>query len=399
MVNFTALPVSVLSLTIDILLVILCLGAICFYCFAIYGAIRELRHPHPFDPEFHPAVSILKPICGLDEDAEENLASFCQQDYPQYQIIFAVQDATDPSIEIVHKLMQHFPEQEMQLVVSDRIIGVNPKVNNLANAAPKARYDLWLIADSDIRVGNDYLQQVVQPFQNSEVGVVTCMYRSLTRGWVTMLEAIGTATNFHPGVLVARQLEGINFAFGQTIVIRRAVLEKIGGFEAIADYLADDYQLGYLPAAAGYKVVLSNYVVEHVLASSHLLDAFQRQIRWERGIRVSRPWGYLGRIFTYGAIASLLLPIATKGSLLGWMTLCITWTVRLTLGWIVGVGILKDSSTQRFWWLMPLWDTVSFMIWLCGFVGSSINWRGKSFQLTRGGKLLHINSDSAKLQS
>lgn len=388
-----------MCMTINILLIIVCLGAVYFYCYAIYGALDWLRHPHSLDPEFHPAVSILKPICGLDEDADENLASFCQQDYPEYQIIFAVRDSTDPSIEVVQKLMHQFPEREIELIVSDRAIGVHPKVNNLANAATKAKYDLWLVADSDIRVGKDYLQQVVQPFQNADVGVVTCMYRSLVRGWVTRLEAIVTATDFHPGVLVARKLEGISFAFGQTIAIRQTVLEKIGGFEAIADYLADDYQLGYLPAAAGYKVVLSNYVVEHVLASSSVVESFQRQIRWVRGIRVSRPWGYLGKIFTYGAIASLLLPIATKGAVLGWVALVIIWVIRLTMGWIVGVWILKDSSTQRFWWLMPLCDLLSFAIWLCGFVGSSIEWRGQRFKLLRGGKLLPITSDSAKLQT
>lgn len=212
-----------------------------------------------------------------------------------------------------------------------------------------------------------------------------------------MLEAIGTATDFHPGVLVARKLEGVNFAFGSTIAIRRTVLEKIGGFEAIADYLADDYQLGYLPASAGYKVVISNYVVEHVLAASSLLESLQRQIRWAKGIRVSRPWGYLGKIFTYGAIASLLLLIATKGAVLGWTAIGITWTMRMIMGWIVGVWLLKDACTQRFWWLLPIRDLLSFVIWLCGFVGSTINWRGQRFQLSRGGKLLPIKSNSGEL--
>jgi len=275
--------------------------------------------------------------------------------------------------------------------VSDRIIGANLKVSNLANAVTVAKHEILLIADSDIRVGTDYLHRVIQPLKDDQVGVVTCLYRSLASGWVTILEAIGTACDFHPGVLVSNQLEGIKFAFGSTIVIRKQALAAIGGFDAIADYLADDFQLGYLPAQTGYKVVLSDYIVDHVLDTSTLADAIQRQIRWARCIRVSRPWGYLGLLFTFGTVTSLLFLLATGGSTLGWTVLIITWVMRLLIGWVVGVKMLNDQVVKRFFWVIPARDLFHFAIWCGGFVGSTIAWRGQKFQLIKGGKLVFVN--------
>ncbi|HEY9631820.1 MAG TPA: bacteriohopanetetrol glucosamine biosynthesis glycosyltransferase HpnI, partial [Coleofasciculaceae cyanobacterium] len=366
---------------IDSLLFILSLSADWFYGYAIYAGFLFSSRSYSINPDFHPSVTILKPICGLDGDAYENLASFCQQDYPEYQIIFAVRDAADPGIEIVQKIIHYFPEMDIQLVASDRTIGTNLKVSNLANAAAVAKYEILVIADSDIRVGRDYLQRVVQPLQDENVGVVTCPYRSLAKGWVAILEALGNATDFHAGVFVSKHLEGVQFAFGSTIVIRQAVLEAIGGFPAIADYLADDFQLGYLPAQLGYEVVLSDYVVEHVLATTTLVDSIKRQIRWARGMRVSRPWGYLGLIFTYGTATSLLFLIATGGSIWGWVVLGITWSIRLAMAWVVGVYILKDSFAKKFLWLVPIQDLINFAVWGYGLVGSTIEWRGQQLKL------------------
>ena len=378
---------------INVLLLLLSLSAVLFYSVAIYSAIAFLRHSHPIDADFHPAITILKPICGLDNHAYENLASFCQQDYPEYQIIFGVRDSQDPSIEIVQRLIQQFPEVDMQLVVSDRLIGANLKVSNLANAVTAAKHEILIIADSDIRVTKDYLQQVIQPLKDEKVGVVTCLYRSVAQGWVTTLEAISTATDFHPGVLVSRQLEGIKFAFGSTIVIRKSVLEKIGGFAEIADYLADDFQLGYLPSQVGYKVILSNYIVEHVLDKSSLIDSLNRQIRWARCIRVSRPGGYWGLLFTFGTVFSLLFLLNTGGSVLGWTSFVITWVMRFVMGWVVGIKVLKDSVAKKYLWVIPLRDLLHFLIWSSGFIGNTIEWRRQKFQLIKGGKLVAISSD------
>ena len=383
-----------LTTAIDFLLLILCLSAIWFYSYASYvGIVFFRRLLPPLDQKFHPPIAILKPICGIDSDAYENLASFCQQDYPQYQLIFAVLEREDPGIEIVQKVIHDFPDLDIQLIIGEATttIGANRKVSNLVNAFTKAKYDILVIADSDIRVGRDYLQRVIQPLKAENVGIVTCLYRSLAQGLVATLEALGTATEFQAGVLVSRQLEGVKFALGQTIVIRKKVLEAIGGFTAISDYLADDFQLGYLSAQAGYQVVLSDFVVEHVLATTTLVDSFKRLIRWARGVRVSRPWGYLGLIFTHGTATSLLFLIATGGSTLGWVVLATTWTIRLIMAWIIGVNILNDPQAKKIIWLVPLRDIISFAIWLYSFMGNTIEWRGRRLKLTKSGKLVQIS--------
>ena len=369
------------------LMLILCLSAVLFYTYGVYTAIIFLRDSPPINPEFHPPVTILKPLCGIDQGTYTNLASFCQQNYPQYQIIFSVRSSTDPSIEVIEKLIQQFPEIDINLLVKDQIIGANLKISNLANAVTIAKYDILVIADSDIRVGSEYLKTVIQPLQDQKVGVVTCLYRSTAQGIATILEAICTATDFQVGILVSKQLEGIKFALGSTIVIRKTTLTKIGCFAAVADYLADDYQLGYLPTQIGEKVVLSNYIVEHGLGHSSLLDSINRQIRWARCIRVSRPWGYGGLIFTFGTISSLLLLITNSGSIFSWLVFSITFLMRLIMAWLIGVKLLNDSVTKKYFWLIPIADIVRFIIWCCGFFGNTIKWRGTKFKLVKDGKL------------
>jgi ceramide glucosyltransferase len=377
----------------SLVLFLLCLSAIVYYCYAIYAAGCFFSKPAKIDINFHPAISILKPICGSDSNTYNNLASFCQQDYPTYQIIFGVQDKHDPSLKIIKQLIADFPNVDIQYVINSGTTGTNRKVNNLASAAVKASYDILLLADSDVRVGQDYLRHVVQPLEQPKVGVVTCMYRSLATGWIATLEALSTTTDFHPGVLVSTQLENTAFAMGQTIVIRRSVLKKIGGFDAIADYLADDFQLGYLPAQAGYEVVLSTYVVDHVLASSTLMESLQRQIRWMLNIRVSRPWGYAGLIFTYGTVSSLLLLQTTERSTFAWAVLGITWTLRLIMAWFVGVKSLRDPVAKKWLWLVPLRDLINVALWCYGFVGNTIKWRGQQFRLTKEGELIACPSN------
>ena len=370
------------------LLLILCLASIWFYCYGIYAGLTFFKYPYPFDAAFHPDVTILKPVCGNDGNLYENLATFCRQDYPNFQIIFSVRDQ-DTGISIIEQIIHDFPELDIQLVVCDRIIGTNLKVSNLANAAVYAKHSILVLADSDVRVGSDYLMRIIQPFQNQNVGVVTCLYRSSAQGWVTIIEALRQTTEFSTGVLVSNKLEGgIKYAFGQTIVIRKQVLTAIGGLEAIADYLADDFQLGYLPAQAGYRVLLSDYIVEHELNTSNLFDAIKQQIRWACCIRVSRSWGYLGLIFTYGIPTSLLLVAFTGGSILSWVVLLVTWVTRLVMAWVVGVTCLKDPLVRKYLWFVPLGDLFSFIIWCYCLVGNKIEWRGQKLKLAKDGKMI-----------
>jgi ceramide glucosyltransferase len=261
-------------------------------------------------------------------------------------------------------------------------------VSNLANTLTKAKHEILLLADSDIRVAPNYLQQVVQPLHNPTVGVVTCLYRSITQGWLTSFEALSVPTDFLPSVLVARKLEGMTFALGATVAIRRSVLDEIGGFAGVANYLEDDYKLGNLPFQLGYQVVLSNHIVDHVMLPGNLADSIHHQTRWMRGSRFVRPSGYLGLIFTYGTVSSALFLLTTGGSLLGWFVLGLTWSVRLLLAWLVGVYYLQDPTAKRLFWLVPLRDFVSFGLWCYSFLGSTVQWRSRQFRLAKGGRLI-----------
>ncbi len=381
--------ISIINIDIFLILII-CLSATLYYCYAIYSAIVFSIEAHHNEYNFHPPVTILKPICGLERDIYENLASCCQQNYPVYQIIFCVHSSQDLAINVVKQIIADFPAQDIQLVVCAHTVGINLKVSNLANGAYQAKHNILLIADSDIRVGKDYLQRVIQPFQDESVGVVTCLYRSLAKGWIETLEAIGTACQLHATSLAEKELEGMKSAFGSTVAIRKNVLKAVGGFEAIADYLADDFQLGYLPAKAGYKVVLCDYIVEHVLSAKTVLDSIHRQIRWLQCVRVSGFWSYLGLIFTYGNVISLILLVFTHMSLIILLAVTITWLTRFIMGWYIGAKILDDASAKKYLWLIPLWDFISFIIWCYCFFCNTIEWRGLRFMLIKNGKMLPL---------
>jgi len=369
------------------LLGFLSLTSIAYYLFSLYAASDFFSQPTPINPEFHPKVTILKPLCGLEWDSYDNLVSFCQQDYPDYQVIFCIQSPQDPSIELVNKIIGQYSHLDLSLVIDSTQIGNNLKISNLVNGYPQAKHDIIIISDSDIRVKPDYLKNIIQPFINQKVGVVTCLYSSLTKGWLASFEALEIATQFAPRVLTARKLEPISFACGATIAISQEVLAKIGGLQAVADYLADDYQLGYLPYQAGYQVVVSNYIVEHSIANVSFQDFLKRQARWAKCIRVERFWGYFGLIFTQGTTTSLLFLLFSGGSLLGWLVLIITWAIRLLLAWVVGVKFMQDKVTQKYFIWLPLRDIVSSAIWLYSFFGNQITWRHKKFTLLSGGKL------------
>ncbi|SRR5579883_2023268 len=391
MLSVINLMESQISAYAPLVALLFCLSAIVYYCLAIYAAIDFRSQPITADPDFHPPVSILKPLCGLDHHTYENLASFCVQDYPTYQIVFGIQDSHDPVIAIVKQIMDDFPAADISMVVSDHAIGTNLKISNLANAATKAKHGILLISDGDIRVEPHYLRSVVQPLANPAVGVVTCMYRSFVQSWIAALEALGISTELAPTVLVSRKLEGMTFGIGATIAIRRSVLDAIGGFLSIANYLHDDFHLGRMPTLAGYQVVLSHYVVNHALSTHRLSDLIQHQGRWNRGIRVSQPLGYAGQIFTFGTIAGGLFLLAMHGAIVGWIVLGITWLFRLAMAWTIGIIVLRDPIVRQLLWLVPLSDVLRFLLWCYGFVGNSIEWRGRQLRLSKGGKLIALS--------
>jgi ceramide glucosyltransferase len=330
----------------------------------------------------------LKPVCGADDEAYENFAGFCRQDYPAFQIIFGVRAADDPAVAIIEQLILAFPDRDIELVISSHEIGSNAKVSNLQNMYAQAKHDLLLIADSDIRVGPDYLRRVLAPMRQPRVGLVTCLYRGTrARTFPALLENIGVTSTFAPEVLLSRALEGIAFALGSTIVMRRELLERIGGFPRVADYLADDFWLGNYTAQAGYEVVLSDYVVEHVAGRETLATMLKRQLRWGRTMRISRPWGYRGLILTYGTVTSLLSLLAWNFSGFAWRLLAATILLRFLPVFFVGIWGLRDVNLARYFWLAPLRDLITFGVWVASLAGDEIQWRGVNFRVSPDGKL------------
>lgn len=367
------------------------LSAIVYYGIALVAGLAwfvDRRKQRALGLNFTPPATILKPVRGADAEAYENFASFCRQDYPEYQIVFGVREESDPAVPIIRRLIADFPDRDIELVISANEIGYNAKVSNLQNVFAKSKHDTLLIVDSDIRVEPDYLRRVIAPMQQPRVGMVTCLYRGAgARTFAALLENVGISSTFGPEVCSSRLLEGIAFALGSTIVMKRDLLENIGGFQAVADYLADDFLLGNSTAKAGYEVVLSDCVVDHISGPDTLATMLKHQLRWGRSTRISRPWGYRGLILTYGTATSLLALLAWSASSFAWWLFAVTMFVRFLPVFVVGVFGLKDRILARYFWLVPVRDLITFGIWMASFIGDEIQWRGVNFRVLPGGKL------------
>lgn len=372
---------------LSIIFLVLTLGSIVYYLFSLYSCHRFFSLENKIDNNFLPSISVLKPLWGLESNLEENLTSFINQNYPLYQIIFCVKDKDDPVILLVEKLMDKYCLQDLKLIVDDRVIGYNYKVSNLANGFKYCKHDLILIADSDIEVKEDYLSTIVQPLQDEKVGVVTCLYQSFADNYIGIIESLGVAYNFMPNVLTARQLDGVNFAFGSTILIRKKVLEEIGNFQRIANSLADDFLLGNLPTKLGYQTVLVNYIVKHQIEKESFNDYLQRQIRWFRCIKVAGFKGYLGMIFTFGIVNSFIFSIINYFNFLSLSLLLTTFFLKLILSYNIGFKYLKNLTIKNYLGLVFMVDFMQFYIWLIALFGNKIKWKNSQFTLNKKGEL------------
>lgn len=344
-----------------------------------YLAVRPppLRSPQP--------ISILKPLAGIDEGLEANLTSFFEQDYPApFELLFAVRNAQDPSIPIVRRLQQRYPRIPSSLLIVGEPPYPNAKVFSLDQMMHSAQYDLLVMSDSDIRVTPTMLRTLAAEFQDPKLGLTTCPYRAVPgNSFWSRLEAIMMNTEFLSGILVARMLEGMRFAVGPTIVARRHVIDAIGGWDLLRDYLAEDFVMGQRAADLGFGVSLSSYVIEHRIGAAPFAPNARHRLRWVRSTRRSRPAGYVGQLFTYPIPLALLL-CAVQPS--WWPILMLTLLVRAAAAWMVSGKILHDPLTRSRWWLVPLQDLVSFLFWLAGFFGNTILWRGRIYYLHSDGR-------------
>lgn len=372
---------------------LVCVTSALYYAASLYCARDFLRRPAERPRGFAPPISILKPVCGLDRAAYENFASFCRQRYPRFQILFGSDREDDPGLDVARRVAEDFPSVDIRIVVHRGERTNNPKVGSLAAMAAEARHPLLLVSDSDIRVGPEHLSRMVAPMADPGVGAVTCLYRSLGDGFAGTLDALGLATEFHPSVLLARRLEGISFGMGSGTLVQKSALEASGGFEAIADFLADDYLLGNLPVRAGYRAELASDVVDHELGTTSLRGVIDHQIRWNRGTRAVRPGGYAGLAVAQATPAALLLLVLAAASPAAWALSALALSTRLAAAWYVAVQVMEDPTARRAFWLVPLRDLFGFGLWLAGFGGDSVVWRGKRLRLGAGGRLAPALAD------
>ena len=373
-------------------------ASLCFYLLSICGLVSflaERRRKSNHGAVQLPPVSILKPLKGVEPEIWESFCSHCEQDYPEYELIFGVSDAADPARDVVHKLQSAYPARAIKLVVCDRDLGTNVKVSNLAQMVAAARCEILIVNDSDIRVASDYLRQVVAPLGEPQVGLATCLYRGVAAPtFGSRLEALTISTDFAPGVLSARFLEkGLGFGLGSTLAFRRQDLAAIGGFESFLDYLADDYELGRRIVATGKRVELSATVVDTYLPAYTLRQFWEHQLRWSRTIRDARRWGYAGLIFTFGLPWAFAALVTARGAAWAWALFAVTICARLLSGLGVAVGVLQDRQVLRSIVMLPLRDLFAPLVWAAGLVGNRIHWRGDDFIL-RQGRLTRISAKS-----
>jgi ceramide glucosyltransferase len=344
------------------------------------AALRFPRRPQRLARLF-PPVSILKPVHGVDPHFYEAIRSHAVQDYPEYEVLFGVSDPEDPAIPPIRQLMREFPGLPVRLVVASTR-APNQKVGVLIELARHARHPILVINDSDIEVPSDYLRRLVGPLEDPEVGLVTCLYRGQAESWAARFEALAIATEFAPGVLVAPWLGVREFALGATMALRAADLERIGGFEAVADYLADDYQLGRRIDSAGLRVVLAPVVVTTYLPNKGWREAWRHQVRWARTLRVCRGGGYLGMPVTMATLWAVLL--ALRGSpLWGAALLAVRMLSALAASRAIGMQ-LRPADVPA----IPARDLWGVAVWAAGLAGSRVVWRGRHLQINREGKIV-----------
>jgi ceramide glucosyltransferase len=364
---------------------ILAVAPLLYYITAMLAAVRFFRKRDSGASSFTPPVSLLKPVYGVDFGSYENFASFCRQDYPDYEILFAVNDDLDAAVPLIQRLTAEFPDRSIRLISGSERLGSNRKVSNLIALAREARHEILVLTDGDVRVGPEYLRRVVAPFADQRVGAVTSFYRAIAeKNLGAELEAVGAASDFFAGVLVAEWMEGMKFALGASIVVTRRWLMEIGGFEAIVNMHSDDYELGHRIAKAGGQVLLSHEPVWTMYPAQTVRGFWNHQVRWARTVRLCRPVSYLGIILTLGlpwaVAAALVAPSKSIAGayLVGYLVL------RLVMAWTVGVWGVGDDVLRKKLWLVPLRDAIYFVVYLASFASNRITWGDQQFTMEQG---------------
>ena len=384
-----------LAQAVEVLTTVLAVDGICYFLVAVMAAWVYAARRRPPVADFSPGVSILKSLKGMDPAMLDAFRSHCRQTYRgEFELLFGVSSLEDPAASAVARLQAEFPERAIRLIECPGQLGTNGKVSTLIQLVPHARFEYLLINDSDITVSPRYVERVMtefaprpaKPEAKREVGLVTALYRGRAHGTLgSRLEALGITTDFLASVLVARWFErGMRYGLGSTLAVRRDALETIGGLDALADQLADDYELGARLYRAGYRIAVSREVVETSVPAYTWQEFLEHQLRWYRTVRDARPWGYAGLIGTYGIGWALLNVVASGVSPLSVWLLALSFFLRLGMAMAVGTQVLGDHQVLPALWLLPLRDLVALGLWVGGFAGNTIVWRGERFAVRRG---------------
>ena len=358
------------------------IAAAAYYCLVIVAAARWRPARMAGPAHSLPPLSILKPVHGRDPRFYEAILSHAAQDYPEFEILFGVNTPDDPALEDIVRLRGEFPALRIEIAIVPTL-APNAKVGVLEELARRARYSVLLVNDSDIAVEPGYLRAVTAPLDAPGVGLVTCLYRAGAASWASRFEALGIATEFAPSVLAARLLGVAEFALGSTMVFRAETLRRIGGFAAIANYLADDYQLGRRIAQLGLRIEFAGVVVETDLGGASWAQVWRHQLRWSRTIRVSRSLGYYGYVVTHATLWGLVALLAHQ-----WLAGAAALAVRVVAGVWVGAGILGDRKVRRDFWLIPFRDLFGFAVWAAGIFGDTVEWRDRQLKLRPDGRIV-----------
>ena len=367
------------------LILIPALGPLVYYLLAILSGwkyLRKLRNLPTLDCSFAPPVSILKPVRGIDREAFENFASMCNLDYPTYEIIFAVGEANDPVIPLIQKLQREFPATSIRLIVGIEQLGISRKTNNLCRLVKEARYDLFVINDSDVRVESDYLREVVAPFVDPRLGMVTSFFRGLTSGsFFAKVDAIGAPTESFANTLIAQNLGRIDFALGWTMALTRERLAEIGGFESLVNHHSDDFSLGNEIAKKGHRIELTRKPVWMVFPDETLSDFFKHEMRWSILLKNLRLGGYLSMFMTFGFAWTLLIAMIVPSWKIVAAYALLYLALRFSVAWLIGVGVNRDPIVRRNLWLVPIRDALNLCVYIASFFSNSVQWRGSQYRV------------------
>ncbi len=389
-----------------ILWIALCVAAIgtvsssVFLVFTLLGAGKFHRDAERQSAEAAavtslPPVSLLKPVHGFEARLVDNIESFFRQDYPDYEILFAADEADDAALGVIREIAARHPKIRSRILITGHPPWPNPPSYSFAKMAEVAAHDILVTSDSDVEVSPNYLREVVPPMLDPQTGMLTCLYRGKNvGGFWSSLDAIGMSVEMSAGVLAANLLDGMKFGLGPTIVARKDSVEKIGGYSVLGDYFSNDFVIGNLIQKAGYRVVLSRHVIDHVVPPMTLRRMWERQVRWAKGTRYSRPKGHFGTGLVFAMPYGILGLIAA--ALLGWWQigvglLCVAILNRLIEALVVGWGVVRDPVARRAPWLYPIRDLLGFCVWTASYLSKKAVWRDSRYELVDGGRIVRTS--------